>query len=90
MNAETRKPRLRIIFDISNEEIAEAARRNLRARHKEEERHPGSHRPLGVASHTARFPVVCEECEETFWAASPYALHRQCRPPRTQGRFGFP
>jgi formylmethanofuran dehydrogenase subunit E len=42
----------------------------------------------GIAQHTARFPVICDDCGETFWANDPYATHSKCSKGR-ESRVGF-
>ena len=41
----------------------------------------------GIPKHTARFPVVCDDCGETFWANDPYSVHSKCS--KGHNRVGF-
>ena len=36
-------------------------------------------KPKGVAAHLAKFPVLCDDCGETFWANDQWANHTGCR-----------
>ena len=42
--------------------------------------------PIGVATYSARFPNVCDDCGETYWSADRYASHPKCK---SGSKFGF-
>lgn len=76
---------MKIIFGESRDAIAEHARKYFEARDKSNERYPDEMRPKGIAYHTARFPIVCEDCGETYWANDPYTAHTKCGSTRRAG-----
>ena len=77
---------LRIVIGAHSADISEHAVRVIEARKRNEDRHPLHAIPIGVAAHLTRYPIVCDDCGETFWAADQYASHAKCKRGR---QFGF-
>ena len=80
---------MKIIVGQNRSDIEEHAKKVLRAIAAYELRHPRAENivPRGIPTHAARFPVVCDDCGDTFWANDPYASHRKCSKGRE--RIGF-
>lgn len=72
---------MKIVFSPTSFDRERDARRVMRMLRKREleAAHPEAVRPSGVALHLARFPIVCDECEKTYWANNPYASHPGCK-----------
>jgi hypothetical protein len=41
----------------------------------------------GIAQHTTRYPIICDDCGETYWANDPYAEHIKCRKGKAKAGF---
>lgn len=73
---------LSIIQTDSVSRITEHARATVKyISDKEFDRHNpnGAGKPLGIPVYAAKYPVVCDDCNETYWANDPYASHVRCR-----------
>lgn len=80
---------MKIIIDVGKSGIEAHAKKVLRARELYLERHPHAENivPRGIATHAARYPVICDDCGVTFWANDPYAAHQKCS--AKNGKVGF-
>lgn len=79
---------LRIIYANRNQETtSEHAARLIRSLQEYEDKYPHAASPRNVSDYAAVFPVICDNCGDTFWANSPHAIHPRCRGTRSQ--FGF-
>lgn len=71
-----------IILGASAVDRTEHARRVLKkiAAQEENPHSPRQANPIGIASHLARFPHVCDDCGETYWDRDEYGVaHLGCR-----------
>lgn len=82
---------MKILFGESRDEVAEEAQRYLRLQRQAQNKVSefGKLRPRGVAHHTARYAVTCDECDKTFWANDPYSQHKGCKGSPDKEPLGF-
>jgi hypothetical protein len=83
------KRRMKIVFDEGKLPISEHAQMIVRALGREDNKYPGRAKPLGVAHHTARFPIVCTDCGVTYWSRDEYASHIGCKGEPPKQSVGF-
>lgn len=71
--------RLNVIIDDSVSRVEAHARRLIREQREREFNHLDAVAPIGIANHSVLFPVICDDCGETFWAHDLYATHQGCK-----------
>jgi len=80
---------LKVIVHDNLYQAEEHAKKFFRAKREREMRHPdpANMELYGIAGHTTRYPIICDDCGETYWASDPYAAHPRCR--KGKDRVGF-
>jgi hypothetical protein len=69
---------MKIIFGNNKFEIEDHAKKVMKSIEKEELKFPRRVIPIGVAIHTVRYPLICDDCGETYWSRDEYGSHIKC------------
>lgn len=78
---------MKIIFGANSFDIEKAATEEMKADRKRALKR-GEFTFAGIAYHLARYPHVCEDCGETYWATDEhYYFHPGCQ--YGKGKTGF-
>jgi len=78
---------VKIIRGADSERLAIHARSVLKGLEDYDRRHPQYAKPRDCGSYSAVFPILCDECGETFWARDQYSSHKRCN--KGQPGMGF-
>lgn len=71
--------RLRVVFGEERGVVADHAKSLLKALAKSEMQFPSRAKPRGIAHHTAHFPILCDDCGQTFWSRDEFGSHLGCK-----------
>ncbi len=73
---------MRIITDaegVSSEDHAKKIVQAIR-QHELTPRHsPRDIMPIGISKYQAHFPIMCDDCGETYWSRDEYGSHLGCK-----------
>lgn len=66
-------------MDLHSEDIAEHAKKVLKAIDAYEERYPRHAPAKGISNHLAQFAKLCDDCGNTYWSRDEYGMHIGCK-----------
>lgn len=83
----TATKRLRIIFGTTRAELEEHAKEHLLSQRAYDKKNPHRVQPRGVPYHLTQYPLLCDDCGETYWSRDEYGAHLKCN--KGKGATGF-
>lgn len=75
---------MKILFDNSGDEASHHAKRIIKSLESHADVYPHLAVPKGVAHHSAQYPLMCDDCGETYWSRDQYGSHIGCRGERKE------
>lgn len=80
---------LKIIVHSHLSQAEEHAKEWFTVRRRQQMKHPNVNDVdlHGISQYSVRYPNICDDCGQTFWANDPYAEHARC--PKGRSKMGF-